>query len=106
MFAFSLVYLFEGLCKNTLIQRVISVYSEKKLFLSLHLNQFVKWEKELTLTSNQQTEIERLRKKIIQLQLVVANILELADELKYGMIEKVMAKSDFEIGIEYLKKHL
>jgi hypothetical protein len=66
----------------------------------------VKWEKELTLTSNQQTEIERLRKKIIQLQLVVANILELADELKYGMIEKVMAKSDFEIGIEYLKKHL
>ena len=60
---------------DELIQRVISVYSEKKLFLTLHLNQFVKWEKELTLTSSQQTEIERLRKKIIQLQLVVANIL-------------------------------
>jgi hypothetical protein len=35
----------------------------------------------------------------------VSNILELADELKSGTIEKVMAKSDFELGIEFLKKY-
>jgi hypothetical protein len=38
---------------DELIQRVMSVYSEKKLFLTLNLNQLVKWEKELTLTSSQ-----------------------------------------------------
>ena len=90
---------------DALIQRVISVYAEKRLLLSLHLNQFAKWENDLALTSNQKSEVERLREQVIKLQKVVSDILCLADELKLGTIEKVMVKSDLEMGIEYLKKY-
>lgn len=38
------------------------------------------------------------------LKQVVTNILDLADKLKEGTIERVMSKSDFELGLEALKK--
>jgi len=88
---------------NEIVQRVIEVYTEKKHYLSLYLNQFKKWEKEVLLTASQQKEIERLRDQINLLNIVDSDILNLAVELKEATIEKIMAKSDFEMGIEFLK---
>ncbi|WP_158586325.1 hypothetical protein [Oceanobacillus profundus] len=34
----------------------------------------------------------------------VTDILDLANELKEGTIEKMLSKSDFEVGLEALKK--
>jgi hypothetical protein len=36
---------------------------------------------------------------------ILTDILALAEELKMGTIEKVMEKSDLELGIESLKKY-
>jgi hypothetical protein len=41
-----------------------------------------------------------------QLQQAIASILELAEELKRGTIERVLAKSDAELGLEFLLRHL
>ena len=37
-----------------------------------------------------------------ELRLVLAQILALADELGRGTIERQLAKSDLEVGLEYL----
>jgi hypothetical protein len=54
------------------------------------------------LTTTQRREVERLASQMLQLHEVITAILRLADELKEGTIEKQLAKSDVELGIEAL----
>jgi hypothetical protein len=49
-------------------------------------------------------EVERLGGQMVRLHEVIAAILGLADELKEGTIEKELATSDLELGIETLLK--
>jgi len=46
--------------------------------------------------------VERLQGQMAALHKVVDDILALADELGRGTIEKVMAKDDMELGLEFL----
>ncbi len=39
-------------------------------------------------------------------QQVITDILALADELKKGTIEQVLGKSDEELGLDFLRRHL
>ncbi len=50
----------------------------------------------------QRKEVERLAGQMLKLKEQIAVILELADELAKGTIEKVMAKSDLELGLAFL----
>jgi len=54
------------------------------------------------LTDAQRREIDRLKGALRELRLVLTQILALADELGRGTIERQLAKSDLEVGLEYL----
>lgn len=58
------------------------------------------------LTTAQQKEVERLAGQMKRLHEVITAILTLANELKERTIEKVLAKSDVELGLEALLRGL
>ena len=60
-----------------------------------------RWSSE-RVTDAQRCEVARLQGVAVQLRLVLTMILELADELGEGTIERQLAKSDLELGLEQL----
>lgn len=83
------------------VGRVIEVYTTQQNDLWLYDEQLKRWVA-LSLTTAQRQEITRLIAQMQRLHEVLAAILALADELKEGTIEKVLAKSDLEVGVETL----
>jgi hypothetical protein len=63
--------------------------------------QLERWRSE-RLTGAQQDEVTRLQGVSGELRVQLARILELADELGRGTIERQLAKSDLELGLERL----
>jgi len=63
--------------------------------------QLARWKKD-DLTATQRQEVERLDGQLTRLREVIAAILALAEELKGGTIESVLAKSDIELALEML----
>jgi uncharacterized membrane protein len=86
------------------VNRVIQSYTEQLEFAPIYKKQLEKWQKESGLSSVQRSELQRLHKQVSEWKQFVTDILDLADELKEGTIEKVLSKSDFELGLEVLKK--
>jgi len=82
---------------------VIDVFTAQQSDLWLFDEQLRQWERG-TLTTAQRQEVERLAGQMLQLHEVITATLRLADELKEGTIEKQLAKSDVELGIEALLK--
>jgi hypothetical protein len=70
------------------VGRVIDVFTTQQGDLWLFDEQLRRW--------------ERLAGQMLQLHEVIAAILRLAHELKERTIEKVLAKSDVELGLEML----
>jgi hypothetical protein len=56
----------------------------------------------LKLTTEQRTEVTRLQGQLARLRQINSDVLALAEELSKGTIEKQLAKSDFELGLEAL----
>lgn len=83
------------------VGRVIQVYTVQRDDLGLFDEQLRRWDA-LNLITAQKKEVERLMGQMKRLHEVITAILALADELKERTIEKVMAKSDFELGVEAL----
>ena len=90
---------------DSIVQRTINVYTEQLDFTQVFEKQLLKWEKEEYLTPIQQTEICRLQDQVKHSYKTLTDILALSEELEMGTIEKVMEKSDLELGIESLKKY-
>lgn len=88
---------------NYTVGRVIDVFTAQQSDLWLFDEQLRQWERG-TLTTAQRQEVERLAGQMLQLHEVITATLRLADELKEGTIEKQLAKSDVELGIEALLK--
>ncbi|HDR7495339.1 TPA: hypothetical protein QCX40_006109 [Bacillus cereus] len=86
------------------IQRTIRVYTEQLEFVWIFKEQLSKWIKEERLTPIEQSEIERLQGQVQQLHSILTDILAITEKLKDGTYEKVMAKSDLQLGIESLQK--
>ncbi|WP_449354639.1 hypothetical protein ACUL41_17145 [Virgibacillus natechei] len=86
------------------VYRVIQSYTEQLEFAPVYEKQLEKWQQETGLSSMQRSELQRLQKQVSQWKQDVTDILDLANELKEGTIEKVLSKSDFELGLEVLKK--
>ncbi|MGE1023176.1 hypothetical protein ACQGS6_04250 [Bacillus sp. GMs2/2] len=89
---------------DAIIQRTIRVYTEQLEFVWIFKEQLSKWIKEERLTPVEQSEIERLQGQVQQLHHTLTDILILTEELKEGTYEKVMEKSDLQLGIESLQK--
>src|SRR6266702_670743 len=54
------------------------------------------------LTAMSRAEVTRLQSQIARLRQINSDVLALAEELSKGTIEKQLAKSDFELGLEAL----
>ena len=83
------------------VQRVIDVFTTQQNDLWLFNEQLRRW-KAGQLTATQRKDIERLVGQMAKLRQTITNILHLANELKEGTIEKQLAKSDAQLGLEYL----
>lgn len=83
------------------MNRVKKVFTDQQKDLWVFDEQLKRW-KSGSLSGEQRKEVERLAGQMLKLKEQIAVILELADELAKGTIEKVMAKSDLELGREFL----
>jgi len=83
------------------VDRVYSVFTTQLEYVALYDEQFSRW-KNGRLSSDQRQEVERLTRQMERLQQVCHQILSLAAELKEGTIDRIMEKSDFQLGVEIL----
>ena len=83
------------------VERSIKLHTEQRDFLGVFAEQLARWRHEHP-TDAQRRELDRLEGQLERLRAVLSAILELAEELQQGTIERVLAKSDLELGIEAL----
>jgi hypothetical protein len=85
------------------VGRLLKVFGERQEFFGIYAEQLAKW-KALDLNGTQKKEVTRLEGQLEKLVRVSTAVLDLANELKEGTIEKVLGKSDLELGLEALKR--
>lgn len=83
------------------LNRVRQVFTTQQDELWLFDEQLTRWQA-LKLTAMPQKEVARLVGQMTQVRQVTSEILALAEELKDRTIEKLLAKSDLELGLETL----
>ena len=83
------------------VGRVFEVFGSQKNDLWLFEEQLARWKMD-KLSVGQRHEVDRLTEQVGRCRTVIDSILSLAEELKEGTIEKVLAKSDLELGLEFL----
>ena len=83
------------------VERSIKLHTEQRDFLGVFAEQLARWRNERP-TDTQRRELDRLEGQLERLRKVLNAILKLAEELKQGTIERVLAKSDLELGLEAL----
>jgi hypothetical protein len=86
---------------DSIVERVMSVYSAQAGDVWLYEEQLSRW-RSLTLPPQQCQELARLTAQVLAIRERITAILALAEELKKGTIESVLAKSDLDLGLEAL----
>jgi hypothetical protein len=86
---------------NHTVNRVVQVYTAQSGDVELYEEQLARW-KRLNLTPAQLQQVNRLAEQIPTIKARITAILALAEELKSGTIDTILAKSDFELGLEWL----
>ena len=84
---------------DAMIARTKRVNVESLEWCEVYDRQLARWQRE-RLTGEQREEVTRLQGVVRDLRAVLTQILELADELARGTIERQLAKSDLELGLE------
>jgi len=74
---------------------VFEVFGRQKDDLWLFEEQLARWKMD-KLSVGQRHEVDRLTEQLRRCRTVIDSILSLAEQLKEGTIEKVLAKSDLE----------
>jgi hypothetical protein len=82
------------------LDRVERVWGDTEADHWLFVEQVARW-KRLPLTLAQREVVERLEGQVIALGELLGAILALVRELRPGTIDRVMEKSDIELGLEY-----
>src|SRR6266699_3372955 len=85
------------------INRVIAAFTTQRNDFRLFDQQLQRWQAG-PLTDDQRREVERLVEQMRLLRENNEQVLTLARELSQGTIDKVMATSDVELGLEMLMK--
>lgn len=83
------------------VEHSIKLHAEQRDFLGVFAEQLARWRHEQP-TSAQRRELDRLEGQLERLRAILSAILELAQELRQGTIERVLAQSDLELGMEAL----
>src|SRR5260370_39432303 len=84
---------------NFTVNRVIKAFATQVADLHLFDDQLRRWLAEET-THAQRAEVQRLQEQMRRLHQVDEAVLALARELSQGTIEKHLAKSDEQLGLE------
>lgn len=84
------------------IKRVFEVTVQQIEDEWLYDKQLEKWSRLPGLKMAQRNEIEHLQRQMVELKKVNRDILAIAEEHKDKTIEKVIGKSDAEIGLDFL----
>ena len=85
------------------VNRVIAAFTTQRNDFGLFDQQLQRWAA-LPLSDQQRHEVERLVEQMRLLRENNEQVLTLARELSQGTIDKVMAKSDVELGLEMFMK--
>jgi hypothetical protein len=83
------------------IGRVREAHGTQLNDLWWYTEQLSRWQR-ASPTPSQQLELERLTQQVAALRRVLTASLALAEELQAGTIEKVLAKDDMELALEFL----
>ena len=83
------------------VERSLKLHTEQRDFLWVFAEQLARWRHEQP-TDAQRRELDRLEGQLERLRKALTAILELAEEIKQGTIDRVLAKSDLELGLEAL----
>src|SRR6266487_323522 len=83
------------------VNRIKQVFGTQKNDFWLFEEQLKRWQAG-QLTDEQRAEVMRLVEQMRRLRENNTRVLELAGELSKGTIDKIMAKSDAELGLEFL----
>ena len=87
------------------IDRIERVHSEQLEFVDIYAEQLRRWQAE-PLSPAQRREMNRLDAQNRRLRQLTRDVLTLAQELRKGTIERVMARSDLELGVQALLRAL
>lgn len=85
------------------VDRVITVFSDQAKDFWLFEEQLARWQAE-SLTDGQREEVTRLVAQMKAIRENNTQVLALARQLSEGTIDKIMEKSDEEMGLEFLLK--
>jgi transposase-like protein len=83
------------------IDRVERVHGEQLEFVDLYAERVRRWRAEGP-SATQRRELDRLEEQNRRLRQVTTEVLALAAELRKGTVERIMAMSDFELGLQAL----
>jgi len=83
------------------IDRVEQVHTEQMEFVDIYTQQIARWRTEKP-SPAQTRELDRMQEQNQQLQVVTADVLTLASELRKGTIDRVLAMTDLELGLQAL----
>ena len=83
------------------IDRVERVHGEQLEFVDIYAEQVRRWRAEGP-SATQRRELDRLEEQNRRLRQVTTEVLALAAELRKGTIDRIMAMSDLELGMQAL----
>ena len=86
---------------DALVDRIDKVYGDALEMTGLFEQQLRRW-RNLDLTVDQKQDVARLEGQVLGLRRELTAILALAAEIRQGTIDRVMDKSDLELGLEVL----
>ena len=98
---------YEPLCQikvhdDFTIKRLFEVTGQQIKDEWMYDEQLERWSNLPGLKTVQRNEVQRLQRQMIELKKVNRKILAIAEEHKDKTIEKVLSKSDAELGLEFL----
>jgi hypothetical protein len=83
------------------VDRSVRVHTEQLEFVDIYERQLQRWQAARPSTA-QKRELDRLEHQNRRLREVTIDVLTLANELRKGTIDRVMAKNDLELGLAAL----
>lgn len=89
---------------DSIMARIETLFTETLDFIEIYTEQCARWRSEPTLNDKQQVEVTRLETVLPRWRATVDEILALHDEMKGHTIEKTLAKGDFELGLEAIRR--
>jgi|BogFormECP03_OM2_1039629.scaffolds.fasta_scaffold24608_1 hypothetical protein len=83
------------------VDRIDRVHTEQLEFVDIYAQQIGRWRTERP-SADQARELDRMEERNRHLRDAITTVLALSRELRKGTIERVLEKSDIELGLEAL----